>query len=187
MAIEPPIRQVNPGIRLIVFSLIATFGCAVDLATKHWIFSWRGPPRPGNIWWLWEGFVGIETAINRGALFGLGKDWTWLFVILSLIAIVGILWWLLLAGALNNRLLTPALGAIIGGILGNLYDRLGLWHAPWIEGGQVFAVRDWILLQAGSLPIPPWPNFNVADSLLVCGAGMLVWHAMTNREGGESG
>ena len=28
----------------------------------------------------------------------------------------------------------------------------------------------------------PWPNFNVADSLLVCGAAALVWHAFFQNE-----
>jgi signal peptidase II len=36
------------------------------------------------------------------------------------------------------------------------------------------AVRDWILLRYGAFT---WPNFNIADSLLVCGAGLLLWHS----------
>ncbi len=48
--------------------------------------------------------------------------------------------------------------------LGNLYDRLGLWWqsdypVEWRSG-----VRDWILLCYKGLT---WPNFNIADSLLV--------------------
>jgi lipoprotein signal peptidase len=27
----------------------------------------------------------------------------------------------------------------------------------------------------------PWPTFNLADSSLVCGAGLLVWHALFTR------
>jgi signal peptidase II len=76
----------------------------------------------------------------------------------------------------RDRLLTVALAAVMGGILGNLHDRLGLWSLP---PGQVaidtHAVRDWILVQYQGWV---WPNFNVADSLLVCGAAALFWHAM---------
>ena len=73
------------------------------------------------------------------------------------------------------------LGCVTAGILGNLYDRLGLPGLRWIAnpphhaGDPVHAVRDWILVMIGPWH---WPNFNVADSLLVCGA-LLVWHSFT--------
>ena len=41
-------------------------------------------------------------------------------------------------------------------------------------GDPVFAVRDWILVMLGSYP---WPTFNIADSMLVCGAILMVWQA----------
>ena len=66
-----------------------------------------------------------------------------------------------------------SLGMVMAGILGNLYDRLGLsndsWYGPGNTApGAVHAVRDWILWQASDNW--RWPNFNIADSLLVCGA-----------------
>ena len=70
-----------------------------------------------------------------------------------------------------------ALGLVVGGIIGNLYDRLGVpgleWHAPLDRVGQpVLAVRDWIHV---TLPgVIDWPIFNLADSWLVIGAGMLL-------------
>jgi signal peptidase II len=68
---------------------------------------------------------------------------------------------------------------VAGGVLGNLYDRLGLPGLDWgilradRKGEPVYAVRDFVLV---ARHWPPrnrwdvWPNFNVADSLLVCGA-----------------
>jgi len=38
----------------------------------------------------------------------------------------------------------------------------------------VYGVRDWALVRSGPWQ---WPNFNFADSLLVCGALLLVWHS----------
>ena len=140
-------------------------GCALDLLTKHWIFQWRGQPRRGDVWWIWDGLVGIETAVNTGALFGLGQNQVTLFAAISWLAIVGILYWLFLSGAAHDLCLTIALASVFGGILGNLYDRLGFWGRA--------GVRDWILLQYGEFT---WPNFNIADSLLVCGAALLIWH-----------
>jgi signal peptidase II len=84
-----------------------------------------------------------------------------------------------------------ALGLICGGIIGNLYDRLGLpglrWHLPPERVGQpVYAVRDWIHF---TLPgVIDWPIFNAADSWLVVGAGMLLFSTLTapsDASGGE--
>ena len=64
---------------------------------------------------------------------------------------------------------------ITGGIIGNLYDRLGLWWQDTYPAEWQSGVRDWILWQASDEW--KWPNFNIADSLLVVGACMLLYHS----------
>ena len=76
-----------------------------------------------------------------------------------------------------DRVLLVALGLITGGIIGNLYDRVGLpgltWHAPLERQGEaVLAVRDWIHFKLEG--IIDWPIFNLADSWLVIGAGLML-------------
>jgi signal peptidase II len=154
-------------------------GCAVDLLTKHWIFQWRGMPQANNEWWIWEGYIGIETALNRGALFGMGEGFGFFFAVLSVLAATGILVWLFWFKAAGDLLLTIALGCVTGGICGNLYDRLGLWHDANAPVGYEHAVRDWILFRYKGYT---WPNFNIADCLLVCGAVMLAWHGFIRKE-----
>jgi signal peptidase II len=166
-----------PFSRYVVFFTIAGVGCAVDLATKSWIFERLGPPI-GPTEWIWDHFFGLQTSLNQGALFGLGEGQVWLFAALSVVAAVAILYWLFVCGAAADRWLTVALAAIMAGILGNLYDRLGLWSVVGEDGARYHAVRDWILFQYHGWT---WPNFNIADSLLVCGAGMLVWHAWAQQ------
>jgi signal peptidase II len=166
-----------------VFLFLSFIGCALDLATKSWMFNKLGMPGPNSrIWWIWKGFFGFQTSLNEGALFGLGQGMVPLFAGLSIVAAVGILFWLFFAGASHDWLLTVALGCITAGIFGNLYDRLGLpglvWnglHGPHAPGEPVYAVRDFILVMIGPWH---WPNFNLADSLLVCGAALLVGHAL---------
>ena len=70
-------------------------------------------------------------------------------------------------------------GAMIaGGIIGNLYDRLGLGYLSTYPIEIKNHVRDWILFRIeGVRFFDPWPNFNIADSMLVCGAIMLFLHA----------
>jgi signal peptidase II len=180
-----------PLSRYLAFLTIAGVGLGIDLWTKYAVFAWRGMPRHGNEWWIWENVFGIETALNPGALFGMGAGRSGLFSVLSVIALVGIVYWLFLGKAARDWLLTIALSMISGGILGNLYDRLGLWGGTDANGATIHAVRDWILFAYGGYELPwlgeRWPNFNIADSLLVCGAGVLIWHAFTATDPSKDG
>ncbi len=150
--------------------LLTAIGCGIDLVSKNWIFERLGMPGDSPIWWIWPGYVGFETSINTGALFGIGQGGVVVFAVFSVLAIIGWFWWLIFGQASQDRWLCLTLGLIGGGILGNLYDRLGLWG---IRG-----VRDWIHLSYHELT---WPNFNVADTLLVSGAMLIVWHAFRSE------
>ncbi len=158
------------------FLALAILGAALDLWTKQVVFAWRGLPRHGNEWWIWEGYIGIETSLNRGALFGMGEGHSMLFAGVSILAAAGVFYWVFWGGADRSLWLTIALGAVTGGIIGNLYDRLGLWANESIHPEWRSAVRDWILFRYGEYT---WPNFNIADSLLVCGAVMIAWQAFS--------
>jgi signal peptidase II len=161
-----------------LFFAIAAAGVAADLTTKSWVFNWLGMPDPRNTYWIWHGRIGLQTSLNRGALFGIGQGGVPVFVALSVLAGLGILYWLFRGGAARYRLLTVALACIMAGVLGNLYDRLGL---PGLidQGEVVHAVRDWILVMIFDWT---WPNFNIADSMLVCGAILMIWHAWRHEE-----
>jgi signal peptidase II len=169
-----------PSSRLVLFAAPAFIGCAADLATKAWFFSWP-ELRAGQICWLWPGHVGIQLSWNEGALFGIGQGGVWFFALLSIAAAVAIPVWLFRCGAARDAWLTFALGCVMAGVLGNLYDRLGLHGETWPlhdprAGQTACAVRDWMLWQASDRW--RWPNFNVADSLLVTGAVLLVINAL---------
>lgn len=193
-----------PRNRYVIFLAIALLGFAADWATKEAVFDWlgvhahfvddsraenfarwRGDPSLPHRWWLIEGRLGIETSINTGALFGMGQGRWWLFASLAVVALIGIPTWLFYFGAAHDRWITVAIGSVTGGILGNLYDRLGLWDSAGLNAGYHHGVRDWILFvwpEIGWKMFNPWPNFNIADSLLVTGAIMLVVHAVVWRE-----
>lgn len=106
--------------------------------------------------------------VNNGALFGIGGSFeegggsNTLFGIVSLAATLGIILWSFLSPGIGDRLLSAALGLILAGALGNLYDRV------------VFSgVRDFLHWYRWV----NWPVFNVADCCLVAGAGLLLLHA----------
>jgi lipoprotein signal peptidase len=106
--------------------------------------------------------------VNHGALFGLGGEYVGLantlFATVSIAAAVAIAWWSTRPNTVRDPSLCAALGLILAGTVGNLYDRV------------VFnGVRDflyWHYKDAFS-----WPVFNLADCCLVGGAFLLLAQA----------
>lgn len=102
------------------------------------------------------GPLDLELSYNPGVAFGVGRGLSPALVaagVMIVVAVVGF------TTSLQSRLTTFAAGLIAGGALSNLSDRLARGH-----GG---AVIDWIHLSH-------WPTFNVADSCIVVGVGLLI-------------
>ncbi len=107
--------------------------------------------------------------VNRGALFGMGNGdsesggMNTFFAVVSLLAACFIIFWVARPTVARDRWLCIALGLILAGTLGNLYDRV------------VFTgVRDFLHCYYDT---HIWPDFNIADCCLVCGAGALLAHS----------
>jgi signal peptidase II len=171
----------SPGQGWITFVTVAAVSAAVDLLTKSAAFRNLGMPGAGGGLPLVPGILALETNLNEGALFGMGQGLGLAFAAVSLVAIGGILGLMARPATRQDRWLVLALGLIVGGIVGNLYDRVGLpglrWHAPPERvGSPVLAVRDWIHVTVPG--VIDWPIFNLADSWLVVGAGILMLLAL---------
>jgi signal peptidase II len=159
------------------FAGVATLAAALDLVTKRAIFAALGMPGSGDRIVFVPGIFVLETNLNEGALFGLGQGLSWLFATVSVVALAGILVMVSRPATRASGWIVTALALICGGIVGNLFDRLGLpglrWEAPLERVGKpVYAVRDWIHVTVPG--VIDWPIFNLADSWLVIGAGMLL-------------
>ncbi len=164
-----------------LFLTVVVAGVSADLATKEAVFRVLGMPGMGKQVVLIPGVLVLETNLNEGALFGMGQGMGMFFAVVSLAAFGGILVMVSRPPTRESGWLLVPLALISGGILGNLYDRLGLpglrWHAPLERIGQpVYAVRDWIHVTVPG--VIDWPIFNLADCWLVVGAGMLFLAAM---------
>jgi signal peptidase II len=116
-------------------------------------------------------FFNLTLAYNTGAAFSFlnsASGWQmWLFGLIALVVTATLLVWL-------KRLprkqwwMSIALVFIIGGAVGNLWDRICYGH-----------VIDFIQLHAASFY---WPVFNVADAAICVGAFMLALEALFNRK-----
>jgi lipoprotein signal peptidase len=107
--------------------------------------------------------------VNQGALFGFGQDYAGsankIFAGVSILAAVAIFYWSTRRTTVRDWSLCAALGLILAGTLGNLYDRV-------VFGG----VRDFF-----NFYLIKWPVFNVADCCLVVGAFVLLAQAFLGR------
>lgn len=164
MCTEARVTSVAPN-RYLLFALVAAGGAALDLVTKALVFGWLG--LAGHYWIVPQVFA-LTTWFNEGALFGMGQGFNFLFAGLSAAAAGAILYWLFVLKAACDWRLNLSLAFVMAGILGNLYDRLGLHGLIKPDGQRIYAVRDFL-----DFALINWPIFNLADTFLVIGAGLL--------------
>jgi len=141
--------------------LIALLVVVLDRVTK-WVIAKDIPLHDSKK--VLSGFFYITHVENRGAAFSLFADspGEWKIVMLVMFSIVALLVVSALLWRSSHILTTTGVGLalILGGALGNLWDRL-------LSGRVV----DFLLFYLGTYQ---WPAFNVADSAIVIGAGLLV-------------
>ncbi|AEB10709.1 Lipoprotein signal peptidase [Desulfobacca acetoxidans DSM 11109] len=135
-------------------------GIILDQLTKQWIVQTM--PKYDVIPVI-PGFFNLVHVYNRGAAFGLLATWSlglvsYFFVIATLVvlAVVGYLFW---RTPLQHRLFLWGYSLLISGAVGNLMDRIRL--------GEVIDFLDFYVGRYH------WPAFNVADSLICLGAGLI--------------
>ncbi|MCF5468782.1 signal peptidase II [Pseudomonas syringae] len=115
-------------------------------------------------------------AYNTGAAFSFladGAGWQrWLFALIAIVVSAVLVVWLKRLGR-DDTWLAIALALVLGGALGNLYDRIVLGH-----------VIDFILVHWENR----WyfPAFNVADSAITVGAIMLALDMFKSKKTGET-
>ncbi|MCX7371011.1 MAG: signal peptidase II [Alphaproteobacteria bacterium] len=147
--------------------IFATVLLVADQISKWWILFVVDLPTARNIPLLELGPVGLDLTMvwNRGVTFGLlSGDGAWNHVLLAAVALAisgFLLRWLHKA---ENRLVAYALGAVIGGAIGNVIDRL-----------RFGAVVDFVDVHAWGWH---WYVFNVADAAIVLGVLALVYDAL---------
>jgi len=115
-----------------------------------------------------EGIFRFKYSENRGAAFGSFDEHRWVFMIASIVGIVGLCIYLFVFKP-KSKLACTAISMIVGGGIGNMMDRT-LRTGEIFEGEKV--VVDFIDFYA----FPDIWNaiFNVADSFVCIGAGLLI-------------
>jgi signal peptidase II len=133
----------------------------IDLATKIWAvenLSYRS-----NIKIIGE-FFQLTYVRNPGAAFSFASGATVFLSLFSLLVMIAILHY---SVKITSRGWAVVLGLVLGGILGNMVDRI--FREPGVLRGHVI---DW-------LQLPNWPVFNIADMSIVAAA--LISMVLTAR------
>lgn len=140
-----------------IYFLIALVMFLIDQGTKYLIATQlvigEQIPVIGN-------FFLITSSRNRGAAFGILQEQRWFFIVITLIVVVGIIWYMQRIKHTGKKMLSIALSLVLGGAIGNFLDRA--------VSGEVV---DFLQFNFGSYT---FPIFNVADSCIVIGVIMIV-------------
>ncbi|MCO6428138.1 signal peptidase II [Nitrosomonas communis] len=144
---------------------IAFIVLTLDLATKYWVESSLVYNQQIPV----TSFFNLVLTYNTGAAFSFLNDasgWQrWLLSGIALIASTVIIF--LLHKYASSKLFCLALSLVLGGALGNLWDRITLGH-----------VVDFLDFYLGSYH---WPAFNIADSAISIGAVLLIYDSFHSK------
>ncbi len=159
-------RIMRSGLLLGLVVLVA------DQASKHWILT--GLDLPARRFVRVLPVLDFEMVWNHAVTFGLGSGagsaGRVLFSVVALAVVAGLLVWMRRTPKLTVGL---ALGAIAGGAIGNVIDRI-----------RFGAVVDFIHAHWGSLS---WNYiFNLADAAIVCGVIVLLLDSLFERKPARS-
>jgi signal peptidase II len=109
-------------------------------------------------------FFLITHVLNDGAAFSMLPGARTLFIVITIIVVIGIVWYLQRNSRTGRPLLLSAFGLVLGGALGNFIDRVMYGH-----------VIDFFQFNFGSYT---FPIFNVADIGIVVGVGLILLDAV---------
>lgn len=163
---------------MVKFWIVAVFTVFVDLGSKTYIFG-KLINTPGQRLDLIDNWLAFTLHINRGAVWGVGGGRPILLIAITAI-IIPIVIYLAHSASKNSKSFIPLLGfgMLLGGALGNLYDRVftEMQLNGYLHSYQ--GVRDFIDVQIPG--VYSWPVFNIADVAIVMGVAVFVFWNLTD-------
>jgi len=144
---------------------------ALDQLTKLWVVSTMALEETIPVLPVFS----IHRTFNEGAAWSMfanaGGVQRWIFSGLAAVVSVGLVVWLRRLALSSQALLIAGLALILGGAIGNLIDRLYLGH-----------VIDFLLFYWNTAR---FPAFNIADSAITVGAGLVILDAIFEGQPGR--
>jgi signal peptidase II len=155
-------RPIPSSSHRLIFVGVAVTAYAVDLVTKVLAARHLTEGDPVDVV---DGLLRLELVRNPGAAFSTGTSYT---LVLSVIALVAAGVVIRFGRRLGDRTWAVALGLLLGGVCGNLTDRI--FRDPGPLRGHVVDLFE----------LPHWPVFNVADVCIDVAAALILLQAFRN-------
>ena len=147
-------------VTMFVFFLIMAGVILLDQITKILALQYLAPV---GSYPLWENVLHLTYVENTGAAFGMLKDQRWVFLVISTVALSGMIVYMFF-NKTKHPLETTAVAFIVGGGIGNMIDRIA----------RGFVV-DFVDVKC----IPHWKYiFNVADIFVCVGCGLFILYVI---------
>ena len=140
---------------------------ALDQLTKLWVLDALVPI---GTYKLWDGVLHFTYVENRGAAFGMLANHRWVFMAVSTVAIIAMFLYVTIAKP-KGKLELVSLSFIIGGGIGNMIDRI--FRGFVVDFIDVTCIDFFV--------------FNVADSFVCVGAGLLVLSVLLETKTADKG
>lgn len=113
-------------------------------------------------------FFELTSYRNRGAAFSILQNQRWFFLIITFLIMIALVWYIHKMMLLGKKLLPMGLALVLGGALGNFFDRL-------LFGEVVDFLQFNFRFSFFGLEVDyTYPIFNLADSAVVIGAGLVI-------------
>jgi signal peptidase II len=163
MSLESGAEELAKGTGLKLGLSVAVVAFALDRFNKWWLLDYFDMPSRGHV--ELAPFFNLVMVWNRGVSFGLfsdgGQGHRLVLTAISVVIVGVLFYWL---QRTSDRLPAIAYGLIIGGAVGNIYDRFSYG-----------AVADFFDVHMGQYH---WPAFNIADSAITIGVGLILLEAL---------
>jgi signal peptidase II len=154
--------------RVLLFLGVGLGVTLIDLITKHLAVVFLENREPVRLLW---GAVYLTGLPNSGAAFSLGTDYTFVFPMVALVVLTVLV---LVMRRVRSTPWAVALGLVLGGVIGNLSDRLFRTPGPFV--GHVVDMVS-VFDDRGQV----FPVFNAADSALCVGVVLIILLELTGR------
>lgn len=154
-----------------VFGLLIYYGIAIVIILIDQWTKWLVVQNMsiGEKISILEPYVGLLSHRNKGAAWGMLEGQMWLFYIVTVIVVAGIIYFYH-KEAKGSRLLSISLMLLLGGAIGNFIDRL--WRKEVVDFVDVL------------IPVINYdfPIFNVADAALTIGVVLMIIHVLVDEK-----
>ncbi|MRX27103.1 signal peptidase II [Kangiella sp. HZ709] len=154
-----------------VWLWLTVIAFVADYWTKQWADKELAPAFYGPVIEVMP-YFNFKLAYNEGAAFSSFEGWTFMLIVLPIIIVIALIFWMWQTPK-QNKLVNIGLSLILGGAFGNIYDRI-------FNDGKVIDFIDWYIIWDGVEK--HWPTFNIADSVILFGVGLLIIDSIKNPE-----